>query len=376
MAVVRRRSRRTRRGCVLAAAARRAGRGAGARDRGRIARRRGQLLRPTTSSTCTRCCRSPSASSPSSCASPRRRRSSTSAGSPTPRRSARCPRASSAGRARHRPPRDRRDGAVGARRRVLGAARRGHRPRVLARRAGPDAPPRYIFRRGMRVRAKIAATRHDPARRRAGAQRVRLAGRRASPSPARTTAARCCSATTARAATRFVVGAQGSATSIKNRVRTNGPNFNIRKENVEQVLYAIRNGGFSGAIMPQNIVRRRRSQGGRATSSPSTPAARRSRRRKRRSRCRRNRHPRGCGACSTSSASGRTPRRCARRWRAATRSLRRVVGERAGRRRPVARPPRPPPRACAPSRRRAREEFGAAQARGEDAPSCARRCRS
>jgi mono/diheme cytochrome c family protein len=51
-----------------------------------------------------------------------------------------------------------------------------------------------------------------------------------------------------------VVGAQGSATSIKNRVRTNGPNFNIRKENMEQVLYAIRNGGFSGAIMPENLV--------------------------------------------------------------------------------------------------------------------------
>jgi mono/diheme cytochrome c family protein len=51
-----------------------------------------------------------------------------------------------------------------------------------------------------------------------------------------------------------IVGAAGSATSIKNRVRTNGPNFNIRKENVEQVLFAIRNGGFSGAIMPENIV--------------------------------------------------------------------------------------------------------------------------
>jgi mono/diheme cytochrome c family protein len=50
------------------------------------------------------------------------------------------------------------------------------------------------------------------------------------------------------------VGAEGSATSIKNRVPTNGPNFNIRKENEEQVLYAIRNGGFSGAIMPENIV--------------------------------------------------------------------------------------------------------------------------
>jgi mono/diheme cytochrome c family protein len=51
-----------------------------------------------------------------------------------------------------------------------------------------------------------------------------------------------------------VVGAEGSATSISNRVKTNGPNFNIRKENVEQALYAIRNGGFSGAIMPENIV--------------------------------------------------------------------------------------------------------------------------
>jgi mono/diheme cytochrome c family protein len=50
------------------------------------------------------------------------------------------------------------------------------------------------------------------------------------------------------------VGAEGSATSIKDRVKTNGPNFNIRKENVEQVLYAIRNGGFSGAIMPENLV--------------------------------------------------------------------------------------------------------------------------
>jgi mono/diheme cytochrome c family protein len=51
-----------------------------------------------------------------------------------------------------------------------------------------------------------------------------------------------------------VVGAEGSATNIKNRVRTNGPNFNFRKENVEQALFAIRNGGFSGAIMPENIV--------------------------------------------------------------------------------------------------------------------------
>lgn len=50
------------------------------------------------------------------------------------------------------------------------------------------------------------------------------------------------------------VGAEGSATSIKDRVKTNGPNFNIRREKIEQVLYAIRNGGFSGAVMPENLV--------------------------------------------------------------------------------------------------------------------------
>ena len=50
------------------------------------------------------------------------------------------------------------------------------------------------------------------------------------------------------------VGAEGSATSIKDRLRTNGPNFNFRKEEYAQVIYAIHNGGFSGAIMPQNIV--------------------------------------------------------------------------------------------------------------------------
>ncbi|MGC2375476.1 MAG: c-type cytochrome [Solirubrobacteraceae bacterium] len=50
------------------------------------------------------------------------------------------------------------------------------------------------------------------------------------------------------------VGAEGSATSIKDRVKTNGPNFNIRRESIGQVLYAIRNGGFSGAVMPENVV--------------------------------------------------------------------------------------------------------------------------
>ena len=36
--------------------------------------------------------------------------------------------------------------------------------------------------------------------------------------------------------------------------RTNGPNFNQRKVRRDDVLFAIRNGGFSGAIMPANVV--------------------------------------------------------------------------------------------------------------------------
>lgn len=51
-----------------------------------------------------------------------------------------------------------------------------------------------------------------------------------------------------------VAGTEGSATDINDRERVDGPNFNERPESAEAVLYAIRNGGFSGAIMPENIV--------------------------------------------------------------------------------------------------------------------------
>jgi mono/diheme cytochrome c family protein len=51
-----------------------------------------------------------------------------------------------------------------------------------------------------------------------------------------------------------VVGAEGGALVVKDRERTDGPNFNVRKEDRQSILYAIRNGGFSGAIMPQDIV--------------------------------------------------------------------------------------------------------------------------
>jgi mono/diheme cytochrome c family protein len=49
-------------------------------------------------------------------------------------------------------------------------------------------------------------------------------------------------------------GTHGSAANVRTRERNDGPNFSVRCEDKNRVLYAIRNGGFSGAIMPQNIV--------------------------------------------------------------------------------------------------------------------------
>ena len=36
--------------------------------------------------------------------------------------------------------------------------------------------------------------------------------------------------------------------------RTNGPNFDVRHVKKDDALFAIRNGGFSGGIMPANVV--------------------------------------------------------------------------------------------------------------------------
>ncbi len=50
-------------------------------------------------------------------------------------------------------------------------------------------------------------------------------------------------------------GAQGSAANIRDAQGNSGPNFNQRCERpIDRILYAIENGGFSGAYMPQNIV--------------------------------------------------------------------------------------------------------------------------
>ena len=46
-------------------------------------------------------------------------------------------------------------------------------------------------------------------------------------------------------------GAEGSANRSQ---RQQGPNLDQRKVSYDDAIYAIANGGFSGAIMPQNIV--------------------------------------------------------------------------------------------------------------------------
>lgn len=51
-----------------------------------------------------------------------------------------------------------------------------------------------------------------------------------------------------------VAGTQGGATSIKDREKVDGPAFDDRAETRAEVLYALHNGGFSGAVMPANIA--------------------------------------------------------------------------------------------------------------------------
>lgn len=46
-------------------------------------------------------------------------------------------------------------------------------------------------------------------------------------------------------------GTQGTG---NRKLRVQGPDLDQRPETYDDVLFAIRNGGFSGALMPQNIV--------------------------------------------------------------------------------------------------------------------------
>ncbi len=60
--------------------------------------------------------------------------------------------------------------------------------------------------------------------------------------------------------TLYAAGTHGSAPNIRTASAISGPNFDVRCERtasglgVTRVLYAIVNGGFSGAYMPQNVV--------------------------------------------------------------------------------------------------------------------------
>jgi mono/diheme cytochrome c family protein len=78
-------------------------------------------------------------------------------------------------------------------------------------------------------------------------------------------------------------GAEGSATDVGSREIKDGPNFDDRKETVESVLYAIRNGGFSSGPMPQNLVTGEEARkvaefvarySGRGAEQPSQPTGR------------------------------------------------------------------------------------------------------
>ena len=51
-----------------------------------------------------------------------------------------------------------------------------------------------------------------------------------------------------------LVGAEGGALKPTNTEIVDGPNFNVRKESVDNVLYALHHGGFSGKIMPKGLV--------------------------------------------------------------------------------------------------------------------------
>ena len=50
------------------------------------------------------------------------------------------------------------------------------------------------------------------------------------------------------------IDAAGTQGSADRALRNQGPDFDQRVVGYEDALFAIRNGGFSGAIMPQNIV--------------------------------------------------------------------------------------------------------------------------
>lgn len=83
-----------------------------------------------------------------------------------------------------------------------------------------------------------------------GSQDVEVPGASASvDNGARLFAERCSGCHTMESA-----GAEGSAQEVSDREKVDGPNLDKRKVCYEDALYALQNGGASGAIMPINIV--------------------------------------------------------------------------------------------------------------------------
>jgi mono/diheme cytochrome c family protein len=82
-----------------------------------------------------------------------------------------------------------------------------------------------------------------------GEQAIQVAKSDPSYQGAKTFQQRCSGCHTLHAA-----GTQGSAFNANDREYVDGPNFDTRVEKLDEVLYAIRNGGFSSGPMPQDIV--------------------------------------------------------------------------------------------------------------------------
>lgn len=82
-----------------------------------------------------------------------------------------------------------------------------------------------------------------------GSQGIQLAESDPDYAGAQIFAQRCAGCHTLKAA-----GTQGSAVTVNAREYKDGPNFNQLKEQRDQILYALRNGGFSSGPMPQDIV--------------------------------------------------------------------------------------------------------------------------
>ena len=110
-----------------------------------------------------------------------------------------------------------------------------------------------------------------------GSEEIQASRTSADYSAAQTFHDRCGACHTLKAA-----GTQGSAEIANKREYKDGPNFDQRKEKYNQILYAIRNGGFSSGPMPQNIVVGKEAEevarfvaenSGKQAKSPAAPAA-------------------------------------------------------------------------------------------------------